>query len=55
MWFDVAATSADKAAVEARDTAAQKMTAAQITRAKKLARECSLRKYRGCEDQNTLF
>ena len=55
MWFDVAATLADKAAIQARDTAAQKMTAAQLARAKKLARDCTRRKYRGCEDQNTLF
>ena len=55
MWFDIAATSADRAAIKARDTVAQKMTAAQIVRAKKLARECALRKHRGCGNRNTLF
>ena len=48
MWFAIAATSGDKAAIQAQDITEQKMTPAQIAKAKKLARECIRKKYKGC-------
>ena len=48
MWFAIAATSGDKAAIQAQDITEQKMTPAQIAKAKKLARECIGKRYKGC-------
>jgi TPR repeat protein len=48
MWLDIAALSGDKKAVKNRDIVAGWMTPADISAAKKLARECVRKKYKGC-------
>ena len=48
MWFSVAASMGNDAAVEQRDRVAGKMTPAQLQEARQLARECVNRNYKGC-------
>ena len=48
MWYNIAASSGDKEAVEQRDNVAKKMTPSQIETAQKLARKCVRKKYKGC-------
>ena len=48
MWYNLAAVSGNDDSVRGRDIAASRMTREQIAEAQKLARECSLRKYRNC-------
>ena len=48
MWWSIAASSGDKDAISGRDAVSKRMTPADITTAKKLARECVRKKYKGC-------
>ena len=48
MWWNLAASNGDKDAVSNRDIVAKKMSADDILLAKKLARECFIKKYKGC-------
>ena len=48
MWWNIAASSGHKGAVNNRDIVAKKMTPADISAAQKLARECVRKKYKGC-------
>jgi uncharacterized protein len=48
MWFNIAASSGSAAAVTNRDIAAGKMTAADISKAQDLARECVRKNYKAC-------
>ena len=52
MWWEIAASSGIKSvapdAVSARDSASKRMAPAEIAEAKKLARECIRKKYKGC-------
>ncbi len=48
MWWNIAASSGDKDAISGRDAVSKRMTPADITTAKKLARECVRKKYKGC-------
>ena len=48
MSWNIAASSGYKYASELRDNVAKKMTPAQIAEAKKLAKECLSKKYKGC-------
>jgi uncharacterized protein len=49
MWFSLAAASGDAVAVKNRDIIAREMTPQQIAQAKKLARDCQQRKFKGCD------
>ena len=48
MWWNIAASQGDKDAIEYRDIVAKEMTPSQIKKAKKLARECVKKNYKGC-------
>ena len=48
MWFNIAASSGDARAVKNRDIVAGRMTAADISKAQGLARECVKKNYKGC-------
>ena len=48
MWYNIAATSGDEDSVKNRDIVAGKMTAADISKAQELARECVKKDYKGC-------
>ena len=48
MWWNAAASSGHKDAIYNRDTVKKQMTSADISAAKKLARECVRKKYKGC-------
>ena len=48
MWWNIAASSGNDAAVIDRDMVAKKMTAADISKAQELARECVKKNYKGC-------
>jgi TPR repeat protein len=48
MWWNIAASSGHKSAVENRDIVAKQMTPARIEDAQKLPRECVRKKYKGC-------
>ena len=48
MWGNIAATNGNKKGAMLRDDFEKKMTPAQIAEAKKLARECVRKKYKGC-------
>ena len=48
MWGNIAAMNGHQLGAKLRDDFEKKMTAAQIAEAKKLARECVAKKYRGC-------
>ena len=48
MWFDIAAASGDADALENRDIAAGKMTAADISKAQDLAQDCVQKNFKGC-------
>ena len=48
MWFNIAASSGDKDAIENRDEVAGEMTPSQLEKAQDLARECVLKKYKDC-------
>ena len=48
MWYSIAALSGDKDAVKNRDIIAKRMPRADISAAKKLTRECILKKYKEC-------
>ena len=48
MWGNIAATNGNKRSVKLQNFAAKRMTPAQIVEAKKLARECIRKKYKGC-------
>ena len=48
MWWNIAASSGIASAVKNRDIVAEKMTAADISKAQELARECVKKNYRGC-------
>ena len=48
MWFNIAGSIGNTFAVSSRDTVAKKMTAADISKAQTLARECVKKKYKGC-------
>jgi TPR repeat protein len=48
MWWNIAASNGNKNAVKYRDIVAKRMTAADISKAQELARECVAKKYKGC-------
>ena len=48
MWGNIAATNRNKLGAKLRDDLEKKMTPAQIAEAKKLARKCIRKKYKGC-------
>ena len=48
MWWNLAASSGNKNAVNGRDIVAKRMTPADISAAQKLARECVRKKYKRC-------
>ena len=48
MWWNIAASSGHASAVKNRDIVAEKMTAADISKAQDLARECVKKNYKGC-------
>ena len=48
MWWSIAASSGDKDAISGRDAVSKRMTPADISTAKKLARKCVRKKYKGC-------
>ena len=48
MWFNIAASNGNDGAMKNRDIAAKKMTAADISKAQALARECVKKNYKGC-------
>ena len=48
MWWEIVVLSGDKDAVKNRNTVAKEMTPSQIETARKLARECVRKKYKGC-------
>ena len=48
MWWNIAASSGDANAVKNRDIVAGKMTAADISKAQGLARECVKKNFKAC-------
>jgi TPR repeat protein len=48
MWDDIAASNGNEDGGYGRDMVAEKMTATQIEKAQGLARECVVKKYKGC-------
>jgi hypothetical protein len=48
MWWNIAAASGHKSATKNRDKVAKQMTPAEISEARKLARECVRKQYKGC-------
>ena len=48
MWYNIAASSGDENADKAREIVAGKMTSADISAARKLARDCVASNYKGC-------
>ena len=48
MWWNIAASTGDADAVTNRDIVAGKMTAADISKAQGLARDCVKKNYKGC-------
>ena len=48
MWFNLAGFNGDKNGSKNRDIIAKRMTATDISKAQKLARECIRKKYKGC-------
>jgi len=48
MWYNIAASNGYKGSSEQRDETAKKMTAADISKAQELARECVKKQYKGC-------
>jgi len=48
MWYNIAASQGYKYATKHRDLIAGKMTPADISTAKKLARKCIRKNYKGC-------
>ena len=48
MWYTLAALQGDKDAIKNRDIVEKQLAPPQITEAKKLARECVRKKYKGC-------
>ena len=48
MWWNIAASQGDKHATKNRDTVAKEMTPSQLEKAKRLARECVKKNYKGC-------
>lgn len=53
MWGNISADSGNKFGSELMERAAKKMTPSQIETAKKLARECIRKKYKGCEESSS--
>jgi len=48
MWWNIAASQGDRIAAGHRDNLRDKMTPTEIEMAKKLARECVAKNYKGC-------
>jgi len=48
MWVNIAASTGDAKAAKRRDFVAKRMTAADISKAQELARECVRKNYKGC-------
>lgn len=48
MWHNIAAASGLEAAAKGRDELAEMMSAADISKAQELARECVKKNYKGC-------
>ncbi len=48
MWWNLTASTGDEDAIKNRDIVAKQMTPAQIAEARKLARECVAKNYKGC-------
>ena len=55
MWANLASSSGFEMAQELRQLLTEKMTSYQIERAKKLARECFKKNYKGCQKTNYLL
>ena len=48
MWFNIAASNGEATAAENRDTVAENMTPADVSKAQKMAQECIEKNYKGC-------
>ena len=48
MWWNIAASQGNEDAIKYRDIVAKEMTPSQIKKAKRLARECVKKNYKGC-------
>ena len=48
MWINIAASNGNKNAVKNRDIVAERMTAADISKAQSLTRACVEKKFKGC-------
>jgi TPR repeat protein len=48
MWFDIVASNGDANGAVNRDIVLKRMTKEQLEEAQQLARECVLKKYKGC-------
>ena len=48
MWFDIVASNGDANGAVNRDIVVKRMTKEQLEEAQQLARECVLKKYKGC-------
>jgi TPR repeat protein len=48
MWFNIAASTGQAKAMKGRDVIAKKMSAADISKAQQLARECVMKQFKGC-------
>jgi hypothetical protein len=48
MWGNLGASNGDETSVKMRDSVANVTTAADLSTAQKLARECVRKKYKGC-------
>ena len=48
MWWNIASSLGDENASKNRDIIAKEMTAADISKAQELARECIRKNYKGC-------
>ena len=48
MWFNIAASNGVEGAAAARATVANRLTAADLSKAQDLARNCVRKEYKGC-------
>jgi hypothetical protein len=48
MWWDIAFSQGQNNAAQHRDTIARKMTAAEVSEARRLAQECVQKNFKGC-------
>jgi uncharacterized protein len=51
MWFDIAFMSGEPLAAQNRDSVARQMTAQRIAEAQRWARDCTERRFKGCDQK----